>query len=335
MNIQIKKEEIEVAKGLAMDLGPFRRALALVASGLTVEEGQARLDREALRREGDVAARRRAKLDRVRIRTLNDGQTLAAPTKAQAKSLKEADALEAAARAVLDRGADAATPAERRAKRASAAERKAARADMGKAFGLRHKVEAERMAALAKRQDGLRLGEAEALDALRADEGAPVVERERGQVGRRLRERDGLKLLHERGAFRPRSDEGEMRRDLAARLESDRLLAIGLRFRDRYEMAAASLRSSLPDGEQSGAVRSGFLEARYTQRRMALIQNVREWEAMVSVQIGADGLNALRLVAGEGRSIASITTSARRRDRMAKALTAALKLLVDRVSRDA
>jgi len=268
--------------------------------------------------------RKRAKLDRHRIAALNDGQEVAAPTKAQAKALKDADALEAKARAALIRPDR--TPVMRQT----------ALADLGRAYGMRHAVETERAKALAERQAAIRMAEAQTLDALReGDEPGSLVEKRRGQVQPRLRARDGLKLLHERGSFTPRDHDDAVRRDQAARQEAARLLAVGLRYRDRFELAASSLKSCLADTDRVQTQRDMYADARRAQRAAALNGKVREWEGMVSVALGSDALFALRAVAGEARSVSTLTTSSSRRALLTSKLRDALSLLGDRVARDA
>ncbi len=324
----IKRLKIETGLqtgGLGLALRPFARALEIAASGLTVVEAGARVEREPGRQADAARARKLARLDRHRILALNDGQALAPLTDDQARTLKSAEAIEAAARAMLALDRD----------RTTVAQRKAARGKIGEAYTLRTGVERDRQDALATRQDDLRLAEAAALDALREDdEPGSQIERRRGQTQVRMRSRDGLKLLHESGALTPRDDDGAVRRDQSARAEADRLLSIGLRYRDRYEMAAASLKSCLGSSDRVAVKRDTYAEARAAQRRAALNGKVREWDILVSVQGGPDALLALRMIAGEARTVNSITTAARRRDRLKCALATALGIIADRVEKD-
>lgn len=331
----------------ALDLGPFARVIQLVGRrvagravrslGAALELIVERVEREPVRKAYAAELKRKARLDRHRLRSLNDGQEQAGLTDDQAKTLRSADAIEAAALAVLAKEPVEAAPGKRAKSRSNAtpAERKAARDRLGTAYTMRNGVERERAAALTARQDDLRLSEAAALDALR-EEGEPgsLVERRRGQTQVRMRGRDGLKLLHESGAFSPRDAEGAVRRDQAARMTADRLLAVGLRYRDRYEMAAASLKSCLGSSDKVAVKRDTWAEAKAAQRRAAWNAKVREWDIMVSVGAGPEALEALRLIAGEARTVNSITTARRRRGRLASALVRALGIIADRVEMD-
>lgn len=327
MNIQVQKE-VETASGEAIDLGAFsavldlttgrkvpaRRAVRALASAIA-EIGY-RVDHEPARVAGLTAAKRRARLERHRVCALNDGQTRPVLSKEQGRTLNEADALEARGLAVLTKDRDKTTRAERRA----------AKADVAKARALRKPIESELAQTATVREDHKRLAETVTLDGDReAVEAGRVIDRARGQV--RIRTRDGLKLMHERGGFTPRDEAGEVRDDQAARIEADRLLAIGLRYRDRYEMAQASMRSCLDMSGTSKGAPTLWVQVSAAHRRAALANQVRFFEMAVSARLGPDALEALRMVAGEGRTLRSITTSAWRREQLAAGLTAALRLI--------
>lgn len=257
------------------------------------------------------AARRRARLERDHARRLLGVDAQPDLTKGQRRTLTEADALEA---------------------RAGAAKGSAKRALVGKAHKMRREVEAVRGRTLAERQDEIRLAESAALDAAREGAAeADAVERKRGQVGHRLRLRDGLKLLHERGALTPRGSDGDLRTDQAARMTADRLLAVGLLYRDRHETAAAGLRSCLGQSDRVVVERNVWMEARAAQRRAALANRVRRLEAMVAGELSAEAVNVLRAVAGEGRTIDSLGGGGKRRARLTRLLVAALTVMSDRV----
>lgn len=327
MNIQVQKE-VEAASGEALSLVAFcavldlttgrkvpaRRAVRALASAIA--EISHRVDHEPARVAGIAAAKRRARLERHRVCALNDGHARPALSKEQGRTLKEADALEARGLAVLTKDRDETTRSERRA----------AKADVAKARAMRKPIESELAQTVTVREDHKRLAEAADLDAEREDvEAGKVIDRARGQV--RIRTRDGLKLLHERGAFTPRDDAGKVRADQAARIEADRMLAIGLRYRERYEMSQASLRSCLGSSDRVAVQRNVYIDARAAQRRAALANRVRQLDIAVSVRLGPDALEALRMVAGEARTLRSITTSSRHRERLADGLTSALKLI--------
>ena len=330
MNIQVQKE-VEAASGEALNLEPFARLLSLCcrahdrrlrrsvpALGAALALICERVDHEPARVAGMAAARRRARLDRHRVCALNEGQTRPAMTKEQGRVLSEADALEARGLAVLTKDRDETTRVERRS----------AKADVANARAMRKLVEVELAQTVTVREDDKRLAESADLDGVREDVQADkVIERRRGQAKVRIRTRDGLKLMHERGGFTPRDGSGKTRVDQAARIEADRMLAIGLRYRDRYEMSQASLRSCLGSSDRVAVQRNVYIDARAAQRRAALANRVRQLDIAVSVRLGPDALEALRMVAGEARTLRSITTSARHRERLAHGLTAALKLI--------
>lgn len=328
MNIQVQKE-VEAASGEALDLEPFARLLTLETDPkarrmrrLVRGFGQAlaliceRVDHEPARIAGLAAARRRARLERHRVCALNVASTRPTLSKEQGRTLNEADALEARGLAVLTQDRDETTRAERRV----------AKADVAKARAMRKPIESELAETVTVREDHKRLAEAVDLDAGREDvEAGKVIDRARGQV--RIRTRDGLKLFHERGGLTPRDQAGEVRTDQAARIEADRLLAIGLRYRDRYEIAQTSMRSCLDMSETSKGAPTIWVQVTAAHRRAALANRVRQLDIAVSTRLGPDALEALRMVAGEARTLRSITNSARRRERLADGLTVALKLV--------
>lgn len=281
------------------DLGPLALVLAWApAAGLV----QRRFDRwdARQRREAPVRAalgrahRRRAKLDRLRARQLRDGEDAPAWSGPDLKALAAADLVEAQA-VKGRRGAPSI--------RAAAAKMREAVAD-------------RRAAAHEARRGALRLEQTVALDAGREGVASgEVVERRRGQGQVRLRTRDGLKLLHERGGLG------------ADRVEAARLLAVGLRYRDLYELAQASLKSCLAVSDRvSRGERTLWADAMAAHRRAALANQVRRIEARVATAAGPDALEVLRKVAGEACTVRSLCANARQRVRMESRLMTALTL---------
>lgn len=292
------------AAATGLDLGPFRRALAIAASGLTVAEGQARIERESDRIR---AAKRRARLERHRAMTLRDGEDMPALTPADLKALADADRKEASAV---------------KGRKGAPAIRDAARRD-------RDQVAKARAARAEARAAELRLAETVRLDAVREDV-APdaVIAATRGQRDKRLRTRDGLVMLRESGALTPKDGRSPM----DARIEADRLLSLGLRYRDRYEISAASLRSCLGSADNKPPSPNLYVQCRAAQRRAALANQVRVLDVAVVTQLGEEALLVLRMVAGEARTVNSITTSARRRERLTRLLPRALAIVGDIVT---
>nr|WP_314437593.1 hypothetical protein [uncultured Brevundimonas sp.] len=321
MTIQIQKEDLNHA--VEIDLGGLARVLAwapaadlmqrrynrwakaeatrqLRTLGEALEEVFARMEREPARKAYAVEVRRRARLDRDRVKRLNGAMPRAALTKGQLKTLAEADALDA------------------KAAKAKGAER---RRLSGEALRMRRLVETGRSAALSEREDDQRLAETVALEAVREGE-LEVVEKRRGQTQVRLRTRDGLKLLHERGGLKT-ADGG--------RWEADRLLSVGLRYRDRYERAQSSLKSCLNVSDGARVQLTLWETARLSQRRAVLANQVRELDIAVGVKLGAEAVQVLRAVAGEARTIRSLASGGKRRDRLAGLLKAALGIVAGQI----
>ena len=257
-------------------------------------------------------ARRRARLERDRVRRLRDGEEAPALTASDLAALKRADLVEASA-VKGKRGAPGI--------RAQASR-------MRDAIGMSVAARAE------ARLGDLRLAQTVELDAAR--EGVAVddvVEVKRGSKVKRLRTRDGLVLLHERGAYHPRDGRGEVRRDMAARIEAGRLLAAGERYRARFEVSQASMKSCLDMADGVKASPTLWVQAIAAKRRAALANQVRVLDIAVVTQAGEEALYALRMVAGEGRTVNGITTSARRRKRLTDALVAALGIVAATIER--
>lgn len=274
-----------------LDLTAFRRVLALVASGLTLAEGQARLDREGERLRLD---RRRRRLERHRAMALRDGEDAPAFSEGERKLLAEADEVEAGAA------------------RVQSVKGKPATAARSQAVRMRMNVSRDRDAHLAARRDDLRLAQTIELDAMREGvDPAEVLEARRGQVTRRLKTRDGMVMLHESGAL------------------TRQLLAVGLRYRAWYEITQASLRSCLEVSDREHRASTMWTQHRAASRRAALANRVRKMEAAVSTRLHPDALLALRLIAGEARTVNSITTARRRRGRLAEGLALALTIVAD------
>lgn len=325
MTIQIQKEDLNHA--VEIDLAGLARVLAFAPAADLIQarydrwaKGEARRmaralgaalalicersAREPVRAAYAVEVRRRARLDRDRVKRLNGAMPKAALTKGQIKTLAEADALDA------------------KAAQAKGAER---RRLAGEALRMRRLVETGRSVALAEREDDQRLAETAALEAAREGE-AEVVEKRRGQTQVRLRTRDGLKLLHERGGLTPKDGRG-------GRWEADRLLSVGLRYRDRYERAQSSLKSCLNVSDGARVQLTLWETARLSQRRAALANQVRELDIAVGVKLGAEAVQVLRAVAGEARTIRSLASGGKRRDRLAGLLTAALGIVADQIEK--
>lgn len=325
MTIQIQKEDLNHA--VEIDLAGLARVLAFAPAADLMQRrydrwakaeaarqvkalGAAlaliceRMEREPARLAYAVEVRRRARLDRDRVRRLNGAMPKAALTKGQRKTLAEADALDA------------------QAGQAKGSER---RRLAGEALRMRRLVETGRSVALAEREDDQRLAETAALEAGREGE-AEVVEKRRGQTQVRLRTRDGLKLLHERGGLTPKDGKG-------GRWEADRLLSVGLRYRDRYERAQSSLKSCLNVSDGARVQLTLWETARLSQRRAALANQVRELDIAVGVKLGGDAVQVLRAVAGEARTIRSLASGGKRRDRLAGLLTAALGIVADQIEK--
>ena len=234
--------------------------------------------------------RKRRRLERHRAVALRDGEDRPPLSPADLKVLADADRLEARA-----------VKGQRRAPsiRAAAARQRDA---VGKALIERGEA----------RRAELRLAQTIDLDAARegVDPNA-VLEARRGQVMRRLRTRDGLVMLHESGAI------------------SAQLLAVGLRYRTWYEISQASMRSCLEISDQEHRANTLWTQYRAASRRAALANRVRTMEAAVSTRLHPDALTALRAIAGEARTVNSITKAARRRERLAQGLGLALAIVAD------
>lgn len=267
---------------------------------------------EALRDRLAREDRRRRRLERDRARQLRDGEDAPALSPADLKALKAADDIEA--KAVKGKRGAPTIRAQASRLRTVIGDALIARAD-------------------ARRAD-LRLAQTVELDAAREGEpAADVLEVKRGQGGKRLRTRDGLKLLHERGAYAPRDADGAARRDMTARIEADRLLNVGLRYRDRFEIAQSSLKSCLDMSDGVKGSPTLWTQAVAARRRAALANQVRVIEMAVAAKHGPEALEVLRLVAGQARTINSISTSGHRRAGLTALLVAALKTAGDILTR--
>lgn len=338
MTIQIQKEEFVADGGAALDLSALSWALSVASAGGRVRsayqrwgraearrqvaalsdalgEVTGRVAREPVREASALEARRRAKLDRVRVVAEVRAEAGRGLTEADRRALSEADALEA--QAGLIGGRDSAG----RLRRTTAQRAEAGRMQ-ARALTLRNEVSARQGLANGTALAQRRMSALVDLEASR--EGvAEVVEKRRGQTGVRLRTRDGLKLAHERGAF------GK------GHVEAARLLAVGLRYRDRYEAAQASLKSCLDVADGVKVQRTLWMEAGAAQRRAARANLVRRLDVAVVTRYGPDALEALRAVAGEARTVRSLATGARRREALGRALVAALKVVAAELERGA
>lgn len=113
------------------------------------------------------------------------------------------------------------------------------------------------------------------------------------------------------------------------RIEADRLLALGLRYRDRFEIAQSSLKSCLEISDQAKGSGNLWVQATAARRRAALANQVRVLDIAVVTRLGPDGLLVLRKVAGEARTIRSLSASSRRREALAAVLPKALAIVGD------
>lgn len=332
MTIQIQKEDLNHA--VEIDLAGLARVLAFApaadlmkrrydrwakaeatrqvrALGAALALICERMEREPARVAYAVEVRRRARLDRDRVRRLNGAMPKAALTKGQRKTLAEADALDA------------------KAAQAKGSER---RRLAGEALRMRRLVETGRSVALSEREDDQRLAETAALEAGREGE-AEVVEKRRGQTQVRLRTRDGLKLLHERGGLTPKDAKGEARKDQAAMIEAGHLLAVGMRYRDRHERAQSSLGSCLNTSDGVAVKRTFWVDALMSHQRAARANQVRRLDIAVATKLGAEALQVLRAVAGEARTIRSLASGGKRRERLAGLLVAALGIVAKEIEK--
>ena len=288
---------------------PRRMARALGSALALIVE---RTEREPVRRAKAAAARRSARAMRRRLaeEAANDDRAL---TDGQKADLAKADQLEAES-IVIRAGAVLAD------RRLTSAERAKVTALRATANGLRSGVEqarlrTERMAAAERA-----LREAAELDTAReGDDGHGAIERRRGQTQPRLRLRDGLKLMHERGGLGGR----------AGTVEADRLMAVGLRYRDRFELAATSLKSCLAASDKVRVNRNVWLEAQAAHRRAARANGVRLMEMRVAAAHGPEAVHVLRAVAGEGRTVSSLGRGGRAREARTELLVKALTVLAN------
>jgi len=329
MTIQIQKEEFVIAGEAAMDLSAFAWALSVApagepvraayvrwgrhqarrqvsALGAALAEVSGRVAREPVREATSLEARRRARLDRSRIVAEVRAEADRGLTTADREALAKADALDAEANAIGTR--DGAGRLRRTAEQRAQAGRL-----QGQAQALRRGVEVRRAQVAGLGLDQRRLGALVELEAAREGE-AEVIEKRRGQKGVRIRTRDGLKLAHERGAFGKRG------------WEADRLLAVGLRYRDRYEAAQASVKSCLDVADGVRVQRTIWMEAVAAQRRAARANLVRRLDVAVVTSLGPEALDVLRKVAGEARTVRSLSSSGWQREVMARLLVSALKV---------
>lgn len=309
-----KAEGIEVldlaplAKLIRLEAGRPRRMARALGSALALIAH--RVEREPVRKAKATAARKSAREMRRRLaaEAANDDRAL---TEAQQADLAKADQLEAES-IVIRAGAVLAD------RRLTSAERRKVTALRATAFGLRSGVEQARLktAALSAAERDLR--EAAELDAVREGyDGEGAVERRRGQTAVRMRLRDGLKLMHERGGLGGRP----------GTVEADRLMAVGLRYRDRYEMAATSLKSCLATSDKVKVERNVWLEAKAAHKRAAVANGVRVMELKVAGAAGPEAVHVLRAVAGEGRTVSSLASKTKERLALADLLLKALTVL--------
>ncbi len=293
---KIRIEDQNTLQDAVLNLGPFATLVERVWIAWSRQDPawrmMAALGRALALIASRTEVRRRARLERHRAMALRDGEDVAL-TATEVKTLKAAAQMEGGV--------------EKGQRGAPAVRKQAARLRAGV-------VDAVLARGEARRAD-LRLAQSIELDAVR--EGwdvavaGPVLEAKRGQRDKRLRTRDGLVMLHESGAI------------------SKQLLAVGLRYRAWYEVTQASLKSCLEVSDRAKGATTTWSQCRAAQRRAALANRVRMMEAAVSTRLHPDALVALRAIAGEARTVNSITTAARRRVRLAEGLALALTLVAD------
>jgi len=306
-----------------LDLNPLAFVLSVAPAGRVVQARYAFWAKSAARRQvralgealAEVAIRverqpeLRARVERLRRQA----------ERAKARAVALADGLEPAPLTPAE-----AAEAERLARRLGEVkngERSAPVARAQVAQDLRA-IEAKRVERTRMGEDARRRAETVRLEAARA--GVPeseVVDRQRVAAYSRLRTRDGLKLLHERGAFG---------RD---RVEAAALLAYGLRYRDLVELAQAALKSCLDMTERGRRSLSLWEQASRAQRRAATANQVRRIEVAVATRCGPEALKVLRAVAGEARSVSDLASGGKQRERLRGHLVEALKVVGDVLSR--
>lgn len=277
----------------------------------------ARVEREPARKAYATAVRRRAKLDRSRIAEQVQAEAVRDLNGEDVAALVNADQLEA-------RAAVIGTADKTGRMRRTAQERKAAASLRAQALALRTGVERRRARAMGLSRTEQHMREIAALETLREGE-ADVIETTRGQAQRRVRTRDGLKLIHERGGL---DADGE-----ASRWTASHLLAVGLRYRDRYELAQAALKSCLDISDRTRVQVSMWEAANRAHRRAASANQVRQLEIAVVTQLGEEALDVLRQVAGEARTIRSMASGGKRRERLAALLRSALGIIATHIEK--
>lgn len=285
------------AEPSVLNLGPFAEAIERVWISWSRQDPSWRMMAALGGALALIASRtevrRRARLERHRALALRDGEDDPALSRADLKALADADAVEAKAK----KGQRGAPAIRERAAR------------------MRAKVGADVKARGEARRSDLRLAQTVDLDAARegwdVDKRGPVLDRKFGKGMPRLKTRDGLVMLHE------------------SKTLSKHLLAVGLRYRAWYEVTQASLKSCLEVSDKAKGAVTTWSQCRAAQRRAALANRVRTMEAAVATQLHPDALEALRLIAGEARTVNSISKSARKRERLAQGLALALAIVAD------
>jgi len=325
---QVRNEQDQAQEGWnegGLDLGPLAFVLSVAPAGRVVPARYAFWARSAARRQVRALADAMAEVA---------GRVEAEPGSAARRAeVRRRQRLERARAAALAEGLTPPplTPAEvaqaerlaQRLAKVKKGERGAPVARAQVAQGLKA-IEATRAERVRAREDEVRRTETVRLEALRAGVGeAEVVDRPRGDPRIRLRTRDGLKLLHERGAF------GH------DRIEAASLLAYGLRYRDLVELAQAALKSCLDMTERGRRSLSLWEQAGRAQRRAATANQVRRIEAAVAARCGPEALEVLRAVAGEARSVSEMPGGRRRHVSLTAHLVEALRVTGDVLTKGA
>ena len=176
-------------------------------------------------------------------------------------------------------------------------------------------AELERQLGAATERDWLKAAAAEivALEAMRGGM-AEVSDRPEHKGRVRILSRDGLERLRDADSITANE------------------YAAGIRYRDRFEMAQASLRSCMGGGVGGQPKSAGGID-----KRADAIDQLRKWDEAIFASFsvarhGHDALYAVREVAGAGRSIRELSTSGRRRGELSARLRDALGLLGEMMS---
>lgn len=306
-----------------LDLNPLAFVLSVAPAGRVVQARYAFWAKSAARRQvralGEALAEVAGRIEREPDRRAYDARVRRQAQRAAARAVALAEGLEPAPLTPPE-----AAQAERLARRLGEVKKGDRGAPVARAQVTQElkAIEATRAARNRARENERHRVETVRLEAARAGVSeAEVIDRQRGTAHIRLRTRDGLKLLHERGAFG---------RD---RVEAAALLAYGLRYRNLVELAQAALKSCLDMTERGRRTLSLWEQASRAQRRAATANQVRRIEVAVATRCGPEALKVLRAVAGEARSVSDLASGGKQRERLRGHLVEALKVVGDVLSR--